>query len=922
MKVLHLTLQGFGPYAEKQELDMEKLCRGGLYLITGETGAGKTTIFDAICFALYDQPSGDSRAPSMLRSKYAADNTPTEVELTFSYRDKVYIIKRNPKYMRKKSRGEGYTEVNPGAELIMPDGSIINKKNEVDKKITEIMGIDRDQFCRIAMIAQGDFRKLLYADTVTRQIIFRKIFKTNRFFMLQEALKQKTADIARARELEKHSIEQYIKGLQCERESTYAKQLEDALAGNMLTTDVIALATDMIDTDSKKADHLANIAAHTEQEIQKLTAELTKAQQLRQAFCDLDKKRKEFEQVTLLLEELRTERQNALLEKQTAQDAQDELNRIKAELELHTEIQSIQKEADDLKIAVGCEKEKSEKTSKEKLNIADEIRALKEETAALEDAGKQKQRLLNEKEAIIKRGKELSALCTDINKLHITEGRLKEAQQLYIKAANEAELRRNEYQQMQRAFRDEQAGIMASALEEGMPCPVCGSAEHPRKAQPSCSAPTEAQVNQAGEIADAAQQNAKKKSEAAGEIKGIFTAEKENIQLKAQELFGEGDIEKAQENATALTLQLRQQLKETDTLIEAENKKIKRRAEITDLLPKKEAEFDALTKEELIQKQTIAANQAKYTQLTNRLDILKAECVFNDKISAQKRADLLKKTVEDIYARIEKAEKEYNEKDKYTAGLCAAITQLERMTEGKSLTDTAVLEEQKKLLNTQKASTDLVQKELHARITANKAALLNINKRCDALKKLDREWSCINSLSAVANGKLTGKEKLALETYVQTTYFDNIIGRANLRLMTMTGGQYDLVRKEGTESKQGQSGLELDVIDHNNGSRRDVRTLSGGEAFMASLCLALGLSDEIQYSAGGVCLETMFVDEGFGSLDTETLQKAMKALESLTQGERTVGIISHVAELKDRIENRIVITKTRGGSAKAEIIVQ
>ena len=232
--------------------------------------------------------------------------------------------------------------------------------------------------------------------------------------------------------------------------------------------------------------------------------------------------------------------------------------------------------------------------------------------------------------------------------------------------------------------------------------------------------------------------------------------------------------------------------------------------------------------------------------------------------------------------------------------------------------ETEVLEAEKLSLTVQKKEITEQQKNVHARLTANEKAQTNIAAKAEQMKLLEEKHAWVRTLSDTANGTLSGKDKIMLETYIQTTYFDRILQRANLRLLKMSGGQYDLKRRRKADTMRGQSGLELDIIDHVNGTERSVNTLSGGEAFLASLALALGLSDEVQMSTG-IKLDTLFVDEGFGSLDSEALSKAYHTLASLTEGNRLVGIISHVAELKEKIDKQIIVTKDKLGRSNATI---
>ena len=271
--------------------------------------------------------------------------------------------------------------------------------------------------------------------------------------------------------------------------------------------------------------------------------------------------------------------------------------------------------------------------------------------------------------------------------------------------------------------------------------------------------------------------------------------------------------------------------------------------------------------------------------------------------------------------KLDKAEKELADAEKSFAEITGRIQQLQEQLRDRSGTDLEGEEDAKRALSMKKTGISQELKRVNVRIAANRTALENIRNKSRELAGLEKRWSWVRSLANTANGNISGKEKIMLETYVQMRCFDRILVRANTRLMVMTGGQYELVRRQVSENNRSKSGLELDVIDHYNGTRRSVKSLSGGESFKASLSLALGLSDEIQASAGGIRLDTMFVDEGFGSLDEESLQQAVRALAGLADGNRLVGIISHVSELKERIDRQIVVTKDRCNGSRVEIVV-
>lgn len=774
MRPLKLTMCAFGPYADVTELDLEMLGEKGLYLITGDTGAGKTTIFDAITYALYGEASGKLREVSMLRSKYAKENTPTFVELVFLCREKMYTIRRNPEYLRPKDRGEGFTTQKAEASLTCADGRVITKVKEVTAAVTELIGLDADQFTRIAMIAQGDFLKLLMAKTEERSRIFREIFHTGAYQQLQDKLKAEAAALKAAYEDVQKSMAQYAGGVLCE-EEPLAFMLEEIREKKLL----------------KDPGKLI-------EEIKKLA----------------EKDRMEFEKLQELL--LRTEKNLEELQKKIGEGeaikktAQDRIKRKEAAILQQKKLQEAIEEGETL-LPVWkerFEKEEAHAAVREQLTveIAREEQALKDRKAAQEKLE------------------------------HLKE--LFEKQQIqYRKAREDYQNIRDRYLDAEQLFYDAQAGILAQSLKEGSPCPVCGSIHHPIPAVLGKQAPTESEIRKLKAESTKKEKEAAYHSEEAGILKGkVDTAMEEWKTYQKQELSVEN-------------LNLK---KETKKKLEAEYEK-------------------ARTGYERCKNSLLRNHAAKEVLDTQIAELVREEALKTDLSALDAKMDSYK----------EERERLFNEK--------------------------------KELLRQRDVRNH--------RLQTNERAAVSLENGLRKLYKTEEQYRLIQSLSATANAGLKGKDRVTLETYIQMTYFDRILARANVRLMIMTGGQYELLRRTKADQKTSLSGLDLDVTDHYNGTGRSVKTLSGGEAFLASLCLALGLSDEIQSQAGGIRLDTMFVDEGFGSLDEEALNQAMKALGDLADGSRLVGIISHVGNLKERIDRQIVVKKERSGGSCAKIVV-
>ena len=919
MRPLKLTISAFGPYAGKTVLDYEALGENGLYLITGDTGAGKTTIFDAITFALYGEASGDNRAPSMFRSKYAAPETPTEVELTFAYAGKTYTVKRTPEYQRPKVRGEGYTMQSAEAELRYPDGRVLTKTREVDAAICEIMGIDRSQFMQIAMLAQGDFLKLLLATTDERKAIFRKIFRTGLYQTVQDKLKAEAGALGKQIEAVKASLRQYVDDAAAEDGDVLGVTLAKAKEGSLPTGDVLSLLQKLIEQDEAAEERLRTLKTQTEEELKKTELELTLIERQEKAEKELAIK-----SASLAEEEKNHDGLQKAYEalKEKAPETErcaDEKSKLEAELPRYDALEALRRKIS----AAGQRSEEQKGTLREKTaayaSEKQEDEALKAELKTLSDAGETKQRLLSEQEKTLARQKEVRALSLKLKELRAAARELDRLRADYIALSNESTKAAALYEAMYKAFLDEQAGILADALADGQPCPVCGSLSHPHPAQKSVSAPGEAQLKRAKETAEAAKRASQEKSERCHAQQAAVSALQNSVreQLGALDLgCGTEDAEAVLEKQAAL---LSAALKELAQKTAAEDARIARKARLEQLIPQKEASVSALKTETESLEKEIAGLEAEIKAETQRLESDRQQLRFESGTAAAQRLRSLADTIAGMHKALTKAETEYRGSEKRIEGLRAELRSLKERREEKPAHDKETAVTRRNGLAEEMNRIETASKIVFARLRGNRQILENTQKRIGDLDVLEQRYVWVKALSDTANGTIRNKEKIMLETYIQTTYFDRIIARANTRLMAMSGGQYELKRQTEAEDKKSQSGLDLAVTDHYNGTERSVKTLSGGESFKASLSLALGLSDEIQSSAGGVKLDTMFVDEGFGSLDGDSLDQAVNALVSLTDGNRLVGVISHVSELKNRIDKQIVVTKDRQGGSRISV---
>ncbi len=918
MRPLKITMSAFGPYAGEVTLDMQKLGKSGIYLITGDTGAGKTTIFDAISYALYGEASGNYRENTTLRSKYVSADTPTFVELEFEYNNEIYKINRNPEYPRPNKRGEGFTKQSANAELVMPDGSVITKIKDVSAKVEEIIGINKNQFSQIAMIAQGDFRKLLNCETNERSKIFRKIFKTEPYHNIEIKLSSLFNELKRNREKEKSGIEQYINQLKCNENDTLSIELERAKSGDVLIEDVIKLAGEIINKDTLEY-------TKTQKNIESINEEIEKINSNIKLYENQEATKKAYAKASAKLEDLKTKRnecekayKSAEAQRERLDDLTRKINLINSKMPKYDELKSLENSINER--AQSFEKsnnllklKQQEITSLEK-EIDEKSKALEE----VKGADLLVQKLTVQKEEIKKKAEALKELKTEIDRCKTEQKNLKNAQSFAKSALDEYGALENEYNQIYIAFFNEQAGIIADELKDGEPCPVCGSTSHPNLARKSENAPSQADVESAQNLVKKAQEKADKARDTASALKSRFDEIAANVKSAAKKLFGTDDnvFDDYNSNINALK-------KEHDctlALLKTANEKLNLYQKLDKEIPKIQEKQKSLSDEISTLNTQKASDEAFISENTKRVTSIKSELDFESADLAKDKLKEYTNLSNDIKNAIEKSKNDFDDiKSKYDTQKGTKASLEKALKEFKEI-DLASLNEKSLKLNEYKKGVDETAKSLYSRIENNKSRVDDISKKRDILKGYDDKYVWLKALSETANGDISGKEKITLETFVQMTYFDSIIRKANIRLLTMSDGQYELVRRSDAETLKKNEGLALDVIDHFNASSRSVSTLSGGESFMASLCLALGLSDEIQSSNGGIKLDTMFVDEGFGSLDGEALDRALSALTSLSQGNRLVGIISHVDALCDRIDNKIVITKDRTIGSNAQII--
>lgn len=926
MRPIKLTLSAFCSYADLTEIDFTKFADRGLYLITGDTGAGKTTIFDAITFALYGETSGDFRDNSTLRSKYAADFTKTFVELVFSYGNKVYHIRRNPEYERPSKKGDGMTVERSRAEISFLDGDVIAVgSTNVTRAVEDIMGIDKNQFTQIAMIAQGDFRKLLMASTKERRDIFRKIFNTKIYQDLQESLKKEYNTLSNEYENLTVGIRQCMTETVADPESDYFVRLENLKSDeNSGFDDFSNLIEEIIDNDLNIQNLNNNQLIETEknlEDINKIIGKIEAYEKDKQSIKELEKAISVLQPKVMEAERFS---QQMSLQKPQLEKFAVEINQQKKNLPLYEDLEEIYK-AHQQKIknkeALGTDLVAYEATDNsmrkslsEQKAILDDLKNVEAEGVYLENKLKKTDEAL---QAAANLYNNIKSFFEDCQELH-------DKQTEYKKITQKKQSIDEKYRNLEIAYFHEQAGILAEHLQEGERCPVCGSVEHPFPAQKSTAAPSKEQLDDLKETSQKIQELFMAKANECNLLSGKIESKKISLQKDFMMIFAQEDFSDDWEINRQFVLNFGKKMKNEKGIIQKQildnNNLQTQKSSLEKSIPVLEnrllengEKIKTTTNQIAVLTVEIKNLQAKEAEIKEGLEFSTVAEVKAKITQLQDNKELLAKKIEDSQKYYEDCKEQYNNKNTQIKTLRL------RLQNSKPIDVGNVYERKQKLLNEQQKLKDSIQ-VISNRIAFNSKSLEKISAQKLILAEKEKKWRWVKALYDTANGMVKGKDKIMLETYIQTTYFDRIIRRANIRLLNMTGGQYSLRRCQVADNKRVQSGLDLNVIDHINLSERSVSSLSGGESFKASLALALGLSDEIQSSAGGVRLDTMFVDEGFGSLDTDSLNQAINALLMLADGNKQVGIISHVTELKERIDNQLLVSKDKNGCSSVRIL--
>lgn len=1045
MRPVRLTMSAFGPYPGEETIDFRNLNNKNIFLITGPTGAGKTTIFDAISYVLFGEASGSSRDNDSLRSHFASLETITFVELEFELRGERYVIKRSPKQETKKSRGDGFRIKESDAEIVLPNGNIITKINNVDEKISSLLGINKNQFRQIVMLPQGEFRKLLEAESKEREVIFRKIFGTEAFQIIQQKLDSVQKDYYKKIREGETKRSAHIKHIEAGEDEVLRRLIN---AEHLNIIEIANRTREIIFNDQEESRKLIEDVKAIKQEQEKLQKniiegtevnkklqdkesqtnayelQLSKEQEYIEKKLKLEKSRKAL-QVKPVEDALKDRKENVKLKENQYKEASQNLlkaeenmmlweNRFKAEENKVEERKGIAQAISVLK-----DKEEKVKSYEAKslgiLNLKGELLNKKNTLDKFKnDIIKEKENLnkANEKILFIKNCEteraELYSIRDEKNSTIEKMRDLRNKTRQYLSNVKQHESEANKfkefekeylnikskYEQMEDSFLKGQAGILAKSLKDGVGCPVCGSIHHPKPAEVFSDAPTEEALKLEKLSFDRIREERNEKLQALSKLKGI-------IEESLKELAGAknnlksvlGESIAVMSDGEVLNFindkgpKLKAELDELEAKIQKLNEEIEKKASVEaylvkyqndletkeKLLPKLELDYTecygkVMSEEEQLRsieqeipEETRSAVKLleKIRELEKNLSILErayenALKEVNDakNLYAASKADkeaklgslmemqaevelwrnnLNKKiidcgfkdytdyvlfvTTEEVIEELDKDISNYYNK---LQSLKDSLIKIKKDTEGLDRVSTEVFSRQLEELRLTEESLSQREKVIYSRIKNNTNVLNEIEYINNEIKEDEKKYTMVSDIAKAANG--FNEERITFERYVLAAYFDEIINAANLRLNKMAAGRFILKRKDEKGKGTKQEGLELEVFDNYTGKSRHVRTLSGGEGFKASLALALGLADVVQSYAGGISLDTMFVDEGFGTLDPESLDNAIQCLIDLQKGGRMVGIISHVPELKERIDARLEITPAKEGS-KTKFVV-
>lgn len=933
MKPIKLIMSAFGSYAGEEVIDFDGANRG-VFLITGDTGAGKTTIFDAITYALYDQTSGGRREGIMMRSQFASPETPTFVELIFSYQGQRYQVRRNPSYSRISKRrnkaGElTYTTEGAAVSLILPDGKEYpGRIREINEKIIEILGVSKEQFTQVAMIAQGEFIRLLHASSKDRKEIFARIFDTGIYAKLQQHLREMCKSLYGQLEDNRKLCLHEIEGIQCQADSRCSGDWEESKG--LLETNpgqILDVLSQILKEQQEQEKQLRQQADNLKKQQQDNSVQLIQAEELSRLFAKAHEEDDLIEQRQKDLTQLKGEEQQKKAEAEVLRERcekqlpqlSERITTLKNLLPKYDKLKEQQKVLQQARGERQTTEEYVGKLSRQIEMAEKTIEKLEESNQFLAEETEKLPELLQREKELADRKKLLEEMVQTEEKWRQGQAQQEEGQKKLQTLFNDYQEKSRAHDEMYRIFVEEQAGFLAQNLQVGQPCPVCGSLEHPKKAEFSREAVTKQQVERAKQKREQANSDLEDYRKQFQKIQENCEQQKALLFRDGQRLFGEDFKTENIDPARAAcrdehqkTIQRSKQLKQKAMQLEQQKEDLRRCKNSHSELKQqqeqqKENQFRA----------TLAVEKAEQA-----LQLLQAELPFQTQKELQTQLSRAEKEKQALETQRTKSEQNLQKLRQNIAQNQGTLSEqiknrkiLQQQLQDKEPPELSKLKMQEQKLEQEAKALEEEMRRLISQMERNKEAKRNLTQQYQEREQLKGQYELVSNLDRTANGNLAQHVRMDLQTYVQRRYFKYMVAEANRRLMKMNGEQFLLQCRELEQlGKQGEVGLDLDVYDLVTDKVRDVKTLSGGESFLAALAMALGMADVIQKNAGKVHLDTMFIDEGFGSLDEEARQRAIGILNELAGDTRLVGIISHVTELKEQMDRKLIVSKSDKGS--------
>ena len=939
MRPLKLSMTAFGPYAGEVTIDFSDFGNHGLYLIYGDTGSGKTMLFDAIAYALFGESSG-SRDVRTLRSDFADDETATEVKLIFEHAGKTYTVYRRPQQLlaRRRSGGDEASALvsrAAAAELTCGDVTLGNNTRQVNERVVDLLGLNYGQFRQVTMIAQGAFRELLCTDPAEREVVLRKIFGTEELDdfanELMRVAREARDELDRSRAEFDACVKRLDRGIVAVHDRV--QRTLDLPNPALAAADCIKAAQAIVDRQQREIEDAEKMRDDAREATVEARIKLRAAQDAMAALEATEEAKRKLTtanaHVSIYKKALDEATERNDREHRSLLTREEELAKSLPRYDELEELRGVARQAQAHSAQLGARRKKLEG---ERAALESSVAHARVELSVAQDVAGQLEHARAERAEGERQAKRSEEVSNELKSLARERDELAKRAKESQLAQQEAELARHHADELFLSLVADDAAFVASSLSAGKPCPVCGSLEHPKPAVPSNVAPDRSSLTEAREAQRKAEEHLRERQDAYLTLQSTVEERARASMKDVEELVGSSPVESGAASerwAMGKLAELRQTLSDgLVEVIEQENALSKKLAELNELrntLSENEQKLAAIRKELVALAGSCEVALADAASAQARVDEVASSLRFGSRDEADKERRSLARQRVEMETELTAARAAYQKACSDQASASSVLE--ERRARLKELNvhegdEAPGMSKQKKALMLAQRAEQTAEKELRsaqARVNLNTHTIEEMEKISDVLPLRERAVAAAERVSHIARGQASGISRISFERYVLGFYFDQIVICANRRLSVMSAGHYQLVRNSEGEGR-GKGGLSLDVIDYSTGKRRPVSSLSGGESFEASLSLALGLSDYAQQRAGGMHLDTVFIDEGFGSLDPESLEQVMHVLSELASGDCLVAIISHVEELEKRIDNRIEVKSSPHGSS-AEVVI-